>query len=204
MAARCFNAAVENFRWRRQRRGPRLPELFVAFSTVSLSGFGGVLSRTRRMIVERRRWMTAEEFNDAYSLCNFLPGPHIVNFSVVFGSRIAGPRGAAAALVGLLGPPAALVLVFGALYAQFGEVELVRHILGGIAPAAAGLMIATAGKMAAPLFRQGLSRAPLKVVTTIAAVGLMRWRLAWVVLAFPPRLRSCSRALRIITGSRWP
>lgn len=67
------------------------------------------------MIVERRRWMTAEEFNDAYSLCNFLPGPNIVNFSVVFGSRIAGPRGAAAALVCPLGPPVALVLVFGVL-----------------------------------------------------------------------------------------
>jgi chromate transporter len=167
-------------------KGPRLSELFLAFLTVSLSGFGGVLPWTRRMIVERRRWMTAEEFNDAYSLCNFLPGPNVVNFSVVFGSRIAGPRGAVVALVGLLGPPVALVLVFGALYAQFGEVDLVRRILGGIAPAAAGLMIATAGKMSAPLFRQGLDPAPLVVLGTIAAVGLLRWPLAWVVLAFVP------------------
>jgi hypothetical protein len=58
-----------------------------------------------------------------------------------------------------VGPPVALVLVFGVFYAQFGEVELVRRILGGIAPAAAGLMIATAGKMSAPLFRQCLSAA---------------------------------------------
>jgi chromate transporter len=76
----------------RPAKGPRLPELFVAFSTVSLSGFGGALPWTWRMIVEWRRWMRAEEFNDAYSLCNFLPGPNIVNFSVVFGSRVAGPR----------------------------------------------------------------------------------------------------------------
>jgi chromate transporter len=61
----------------RPAKGPRLPELFVAFSTVLLSGFGGALPWTRRMIVERRRWMTAEEFNDAYSLCNFLPGPNM-------------------------------------------------------------------------------------------------------------------------------
>ena len=165
---------------------PRLAELFVAFVTVSLSGFGGVLPWTRRMIVERRRWMTSDEFNAAYSLCNFLPGPNIVNFSVVFGSRIAGPRGAVVALVGLLGPPVALVLVFGALYARFGEVEVVRRMLGGIAPAAAGLMIATAGKMCMPLFRQGLGPAPLVVVCTIVAVGILRWPLAWVVLAFAP------------------
>src|SRR5215475_4565424 len=132
---------------------PRLAQLFVAFVTVSLSGFGGVLAWTRRMIVERRQWMTPEEFNAAYSLCNFLPGPNIVNFSVVFGSRIAGAWGAVVALAGLLGPPVALVLVLGALYARFGAVEPVRRALGGIAPAAAGLMLANAAKMCAPLLR---------------------------------------------------
>jgi len=167
-------------------RPPRLGELFVAFVTVSLSGFGGVLPWTRRMIVERRRWMTADEFNAAYSLCNFLPGPNIVNFSVVFGSRIAGPRGAVVALVGLLGPPVALVLVFGALYSQFGAVEPVRRALGGMAPAAAGLMIATAAKMGMPLLRQGFGPAPVVVAATIVAVGLLRWPLAWVVLALAP------------------
>jgi chromate transporter len=167
-------------------RPPRLGELFVAFVTVSLSGFGGVLPWTRRMIVERRRWMTADEFNAAYSLCNFLPGPNIVNFSVVFGSRIAGPRGAVVALVGLLGPPVALVLVFGALYVQFGAVEVVRRALGGIAPAAAGLMIANAAKMCAPLLRQGFGPAPFVVVATVAALSLLQWPLPWVVLTFAP------------------
>src|SRR5262249_60919451 len=88
-------------------RPPRLGELFVAFVTVSLSGFGGVLPWTRRMIVERRRWMTADEFNAAYSLCNFLPGPNNVNFSVVFGSRLPGAPGALVRPVGLLRPPVA-------------------------------------------------------------------------------------------------
>jgi len=151
-----------------------------------LSGFGGVLPWTRRMIVERRRWMTADEFNAAYSLCNFLPGPNIVNFSVVFGSRIAGPPGAVAALAGLLGPPVGLVLVFGALYAHFGDVETVRRVLGGVAPAAAGLMIATAAKMSVPLFRQGFGPAPVVVIAIVAAIGLLRWPLAWVVLAAAP------------------
>ena len=167
-------------------RHPRLFELFIAFVTVSLSGFGGVLAWTRRMIVERRQWLSAEEFNAAYSLCNFLPGPNIVNFSVVFGSRIAGPWGAVVALAGLLGPPVALVIVFGALYAQFGQVDFVRRILGGVAPAAAGLMIATAGKMAAPLFRQGVSPAPFVILAMIIIIGILRWPLSFVVLGSVP------------------
>ena len=54
------------------------------------------------MFVEEKRWMTAEEFNDAYALCQFLPGPNIVNLTVVFGSRMRGPTGALAAWSGFL------------------------------------------------------------------------------------------------------
>ena len=64
---------------------PTLVELFVAFAIVSLSGFGGVLAWSHRMLVEQRKWMTAAEFNDAYALCQVLPGPTVINLSVVFG-----------------------------------------------------------------------------------------------------------------------
>src|ERR1700750_1079736 len=80
---------------------PALLDLFVAFAVISLCGFGGVLAWSRRMLVEERKWMTAEEFNDAYALCQFLPGPNVVNLSVVFGRRIRGLPGAVVALVGL-------------------------------------------------------------------------------------------------------
>ena len=72
---------------------PTLLELFLAFALISLCGFGGVLAWSRRMLVEERKWMTPEEFNDAYALCQFLPGPNVVNLSVVFGRRIRGPVG---------------------------------------------------------------------------------------------------------------
>ena len=65
---------------------PGLLELFLAFAKMSLAGFGGVLAFARRGIVEQHRWMTAEEFNETFALCHFLPGPNIVNLSVVFGS----------------------------------------------------------------------------------------------------------------------
>src|SRR5262245_66448174 len=86
------------------RPTPTLLELLVAFTMIAIFGFGGVLYWSRRMMVEERKWMTAEEFNEAYALCNFLPGPNIVNFAVVFGCQIGGSAGAFLALPRLPGP----------------------------------------------------------------------------------------------------
>src|SRR5215471_17313041 len=96
---------------------PSLLALFTAFSKMSLAGFGGVLVFARRAIVDQHRWMTAEEFNETFALCHFLPGPNIVNLSMVFGSRFRGIPGGVAAFCGLLGPPMVVVTIIGALYA---------------------------------------------------------------------------------------
>ena len=111
---------------------PGLVALFVAFAKMSLAGFGGVLVFARRAIVEQHRWMTAEEFNETFALCHFLPGPNIVNLSVVFGSRFRGVAGAATAFAGLVGPPVVVVTMLAALYARFGEVDALRRILAGV------------------------------------------------------------------------
>ena len=72
---------------------PSLRTLFFAFAKMSLSGFGGVLVFARRAIVDEHRWMTAEEFNETFALCHFLPGPNIVNLAMVFGARLRGVAG---------------------------------------------------------------------------------------------------------------
>src|ERR1700675_895302 len=95
---------------------PGLLELFVAFAKMSLAGFGSVLVWARRGIVDQHRWMTAEEFNETFALCHFLPGPNIVNLTVVFGSRFRGIPGSIAPFTGLIGPPVVLVTVLAALY----------------------------------------------------------------------------------------
>jgi chromate transporter len=167
---------------------PQIPthaELFLAFFRITLSGFGGTLPWTRRMFVEEKRWLTAQEFNDVYALCQFLPGPNIVNLTAVFGSRMRGPTGALAAWSGFLLLPFCVMLAAAMLYERYGEVEAVRRVLTGIAPAAAGLIIATVAKMAAPMFRK-LGPAPFVVVATAVAIGLMRWPLLWVMLTMVP------------------
>src|ERR1700754_3876762 len=99
---------------------PSLIALFFAFAKMSLAGFGGVLVFARRGIVEQHRWMTAEEFNETFALCHFLPGPNIVNFSMVFGARLRGIVGGLAAFAGLLMPPMLIMTALAALYAHFG------------------------------------------------------------------------------------
>src|SRR3954466_84090 len=127
---------------------PTHAELFLAFFRITLSGFGGTLAWTRIMFVEKKRWMTSEEFNDVYTLCQFLPGPNIVNLTAVFGSRMRGPTGAIAAWAGFRVVRCCVMLGAGILYERYGDVDAVRRVLAGVAPAAAGLLIATAAKMA--------------------------------------------------------
>ena len=90
---------------------PSLVALFLAFARMSLAGFGGVLVFARHAIVDQHRWMTADEFNETFALCHFLPGPNIVNLSMVFGSRLRGIAGGVAAFTGLLLPPTVIMTV---------------------------------------------------------------------------------------------
>src|SRR5438270_13080265 len=132
---------------------PGLAELFLAFAKMSLAGFGGVLVWARRGIVDQHRWMTAEQFNETFALCHFLPGPNVVNLSVVFGSRFRGPLGGVAAFAGLLGPPVVIVTVLAALYGRFGEIDALRRVLAGVSCAAVGLLISAVLRMMMPLIR---------------------------------------------------
>src|SRR3984885_7986343 len=167
-------------------RQPSLAELFIAFATISLSGFGGVLAWSRRMMVEERRWLTPEQFNEAYALCAILPGGNILNFSVIFGSRFRGPTGALVAIAGLMGPPLLLAMIIGAIYAHYGDVPALRRMLTGVASAAAGLMMATVAKMLRPLFRNRAVIGPLVALATFVAIGLLHWPLPLVLAVIVP------------------
>jgi chromate transporter len=164
---------------------PSHADLFLAFFKITLSGFGGTLPWTRRMFVEEKRWMTAQEFNDVYALCQFLPGPNIVNLTTVFGSRMRGVTGAFAAWLGFLLLPFCMMVAAAMIYTRFGDVEALRRVLAGIAPAAAGLIIATVAKMAAPAFRS-FGPAPVVLLATAIAIGVLRWPLLWVLAVLVP------------------
>jgi chromate transporter len=165
---------------------PGLFELFTAFAKMSLAGFGGVLYWARRGIVEQHRWMTAEEFNETYALCHFLPGPNIVNLSFVFGSRFRGIAGGIAAFAGLVGPPMVVAMVLAALYARYGEIDALRRILAGVSCAAVGLLLATVLRMMMPLLKKRDLVGLVVLAAVFVAIGLARLPLQAVLLVGIP------------------
>ncbi|QIG93709.2 chromate transporter [Bradyrhizobium sp. 6(2017)] len=162
---------------------------------MSLAGFGGVLVWARRSIVEQHRWMTAEEFNETFALCHFLPGPNIVNLSVVFGARFRGVAGGLAAFAGLVGPPMVIATILAALYARYGDIDVLRRTLAGVACAAVGLLFAVVIKMMMPLLQRRDVTGLVILAAVFVAIGLIRWPLQIVLLVAIP----LSIAITILT-----
>ena len=173
---------------------PSLAGLFTGFFSIGIMGFGGVLPWARRMMVEQRRWLSAHDFNDLLALCQFLPGPNIVNMAVAIGDRFGGLAGSFACLVGLLAAPMTIVILLGGLYGQYGQLPVVAHAFAGLASAASGLVVALAFKVATPLRGQWLALGIAAVA--FVAIAILRSPLLLTMLALAP----VSIALRW----RWP
>ena len=159
-------------------------ELFLAFSQLALSGFGGVLPWAHRTLVERKGWLTQREFIETLALGQLLPGPNIGNMAVMIGYRFAGYSGAAAAFAGLVAGPFLLMVAAGMLYQSYGALPLVQQALSGMSAVAAGLVLATGVKMTGSLKRHW--RPWLFTVLALAGVGALRWPLLAVVGALAP------------------
>jgi chromate transporter len=166
-------------------------QLFLAFSRMALSGFGGVMPFAYRALVERRQWLTASDFASLLAMAQVLPGPTICNLSLMVGWRYAGAGGALAALAGMLAGPIAIVLALGSAYQHWGDVPQVHAALAGMGAVAAGLILSTAVKMGLAVFsarREVASRLTTGAIAALAfaGVGLLRWPLVAVVVVLAP------------------
>jgi chromate transporter len=160
---------------------PDLRALFLGFSAVGLSGFGGVLPFARRMLVDQRKWMSAEEFNAQLGLCQFLPGPNVINLAVVVGKRYQGLAGAIAAPLGLLAGPLIIVLLLAMLYDHFGSLPQAQSMLRGIAAVGCGLLFTMAWRMGMAIKDKAFFL-PFTVLT-VTAIAFFRWPMPLVMLA---------------------
>jgi len=125
--------------------------LFTGFLWLGMSAFGGALPLARHMVVEKNGWLSSEGFTELLGLCQFLPGGNIINMSVALGMKFRGPRGAFAALMGLIAAPSLIVISLGVVYQRYADDPRIQHLFAGLAAAAAGLLISMAVKIALPL-----------------------------------------------------
>jgi chromate transporter len=167
------------------RPQPRsLSDLFFSFTFLALQGFGGVLAVVQRELVEKKRWMTREEFVEDWAVAQIMPGPNVVNLSLMIGGRYFGLRGALAALAGMLAVPLLVVLGLALVYAQFADNPQVAGALRGMGAVAAGLITATGLKLFGALKKHplGVTMCIVFGITSFVGIALLRLPLAYVLL----------------------
>ena len=162
-----------------------LLDLFVSFTLLALQGFGGVLAVVQRELVERKRWLTPEEFVEDWAVAQIMPGPNVVNLSLMIGGRYFGLPGAMAALAGMLAVPLVLILLLALLHAHYGEHPGVAGALRGMAAVSAGLIGATGLKLASALKNNpvGLLACVAIVAAGFILVALLHVPMLYVLFA---------------------
>ena len=161
-----------------------LTDLFWSFTFLALQGFGGVLAVVQRELVDKKRWMTHDEFVEDWAVAQIMPGPNVVNLALMIGGRYFGLAGALTALAGILAVPLVIVLLLGFGYAQFSSNPELANALRGMGAVAAGLIAATGIKMVPVLKRHPLPAAYCVVLCALVFlfVALLHWPLAPVLL----------------------
>jgi chromate transporter len=169
-------------------------QLFISFSKIGLSGFGGVLPWARRTLVEREKILTSEEFSAILGICQIVPGPNVVNLAVCVGSRFGG---AVAAVLGLTLGPIVIVMLLATLYKHYSHLDTIQGILRGISAVGVGLVASTGFKMLRDEFHYPAML--LVVLVTILSATYFHLGLGWVVLTASPLAVFLARkkALRI-------
>ena len=163
---------------------PSLAMIFWAYFVVGASSFGGSLVWMRYMLVEQRRWLAAEEFNDALAISQFLPGPNVFNLLVVLAPRFRGLAGVIAATIAIMAMPFLFAIAVGTLYTLYGDQPTAKAAMNGVAPVAAGLMLSLGVKTAmAPSMRGVLA---LFAIATFVAVAWFRISLPMVLITLAP------------------
>lgn len=167
-----------------QGRPKSLQDLFWSFTWLALQGFGGVVAVVQRELVEKKAWLTREEFLEDWAVAQILPGSNVVNLSLMIGDRYFGMRGALVALAGMLAFPLLIALALAALFAGVSDSPQVQGVLRGMGAIAAGLIAATGLRLMGALQTNvmGASVCWALFTITFVAIALLRVPLIWVLL----------------------
>jgi chromate transporter len=159
-------------------------DLFVSFTLLALQGFGGVLAVVQRELVEKKRWMTREQFVEDWAVAQVMPGPNVVNLSLMIGGRYFGLPGALAGVAGMLAAPLVVVLLLAVAFGGVSQEPWAQGALRGMGAVSAGLIAAVGLKLITALRHNPMGK-PVCIalaVATFAGVGVLRWPLFVVLL----------------------
>lgn len=159
-----------------------LRDLFMTFSLMALQGFGGVMAVVQRELVEKKQWLTQEEFVEDWAVAQIMPGPNVINLSIILGGRYFGVPGALSALAGLLVFPLLLLLLIAILYAPYAAHPQVANALRAMVAVAAGLILATGVRLFSALKHNPLG---LHMCIALGALCFIAVALLRIPLIYP-------------------
>lgn len=121
-----------------------LKEIFQVFLKMGLLGFGGPAAHTalmRKEVVEKRKWVSEQEFLDLMGATQLIPGPNSTELAIHLGYKMKGLRGLIVAGICFILPAFFCVLALSVFYQQYGNLPSFGSILAGIRPVIVAIII---------------------------------------------------------------
>ncbi len=118
--------------------------LFVAFTRANLLGYGGgpaVVPLIQVEVVNNYKWLTMEEFGEAYALGNTLPGPIATKMAGYIGYKVGGALGAVVALLGTVVPTVLAMIALYALFLKYRDVPQIKGLMKAVRPVVVTLLV---------------------------------------------------------------
>ncbi len=122
----------------------RLGALFLRVGNFTFGGGEPIMAAFQRELVERRRWLTAEQYALAFALARITPGTNVLAFCAAAAWFVRGWLGALVAVPAATLPSAAIVVALTAVYEQVRNMPLAAGAISGLLAAAVGMMLAAA------------------------------------------------------------
>ncbi len=188
---RPFARGEERVEWR---------TLAKTFFKLGVTGFGGglaVIAHIRRVVVYERRWMSEEEFLDAVSLAQSLPGANTANAITYIGLKLCGIRGALASVTSFVLPSFLAMIGLAVAYGHLKEIPDAQRVFQGFNAAVVGLIAATTVRLGQSAMQQqwrlelGVAAGFMLIFTqtTVAEVVLLAGIIGILIHSYKARAR---------------
>lgn len=149
-----------------------LARLFLKLGTVSFGGPAAHIALMHHEVVEKRRWLTNQEFLDLVGATNLIPGPNSTEMAIHIGLLRAGWRGLLVAGACFILPAVVIVFAIAAAYARVGTLPQVQAVFYGVKPVVIAIVIVALRKLAHTAVRMPWHGALAVAATVAAAMGM--------------------------------
>jgi len=164
------------------------PAFWVIFREFLLIGAvsfgGGIIAYERLLLVDKRKWLTPDDFMATLAISQTMPGLNSVNLALLAGDRLRGFWGAVVAAAGLMLPGGLFVLIAGVAYSQGADHPIMNILLAGVAAGATGLLASITYKIGDQHFRH--MRSLSMIVATFVLMSVIKLSLVAVLLIMAP------------------